>query len=188
MLCFLMNITSMVQITVFLESNSVSPWRDFWMVQVQWREAGKLCMEHGCYSIIPAGMGDVETLPREQLGPVAMLVPPLCAQKAPRVGGAMHITRTQSSSWLRTARALSGSHFMEFLICFMDINSSVCANLFTHSEEVACKGSCSSLHRRGYICEKSASPYLFLICCKNLTPFLLFPSRSGATLLPFTRS
>lgn len=44
-------------------------------------------MERGCYSKIPAGMRDAETLPGEQPGPMAMLVPPLCAQKAPRAPG-----------------------------------------------------------------------------------------------------
>lgn len=101
--------------------------------------------------VIPAGMGDAETLPEEQLGPMAMPVPPLCAPKAPRTGGAVHSTRTQRSSWLRSSQgsALGPAKpdFMELLICFMDINSFVCPNLLAHWEEVACKGSCSSLHR-----------------------------------------
>lgn len=71
----------------------------------------------------------LKRLPEEQLGLVAMLVPPLCAQKP-------HSPRTQSSSWLRgsqgSALGPAKPHWMELFLWFMDINSSVCPDLFAH--------------------------------------------------------
>lgn len=89
-------------------------WSDFWS-RFSGEKPGSCARS---MDVIPAFQLEwemLQTLPGEQLGLMAMPVPPLCAQKTPS-------TSTQSSSWLRgrQASALGPAkpRFMELFIWF----------------------------------------------------------------------
>lgn len=85
----------------------------------------KLCMEHGCYSSIPAGMGDAGNAAWGAAGAHGYACPtPLCPKNVQHQD-------TESSSWLRGSQASpltpAKPHFMELFICFLWISTALCA-------------------------------------------------------------
>lgn len=163
----------------------MSAWSDFWC-RFSGEKQGSCAWR---MDVIPRFQLEWEMLKSclgSSLGPWQCLCHPSVPKKHP-----------QSCSWLGgsqgSALGPAKQHFMELFICFMDINSFVCPNLFAHSEEVPAKEAVPHcIDGVKSVKKKSASPLLFLICCKNLSPFLLFLSQSsdwsGATPLPLMRS